>query len=44
MFPLSFIQEAKPEIVRQLTEDVKTCEEELEKLKVRSFHLRSTLR
>lgn len=35
----SFFQEAKPEIMNQLTVDAKTCEEELEKLKVRSARL-----
>ena len=35
----SFIQEAKPEIIKQLTEDVKSCEEDLDKLKASKEYL-----
>jgi hypothetical protein len=35
----SFIQEAKPEIIQQLTADVKSCEEDLDKLKASKEYL-----
>ena len=35
----SFIQESKPEIIKQLTADVKSCEEDLDKLKASKEYL-----